>query len=431
MYNPASLRAAFSGVVGILQSNLPQVPQINSPLIDSSSGIYVQDKHPLVSLENIWYAAPDFNANNYAAWVNGNAYAKGVATNDGGKLYQAINTLNPSTVAPHLDATNWVLFNPFQSYVQQKFNQAVTNLFSEVVKIFKLQDKSRAILERQQLYRGGGSKNSTVVGDDSFVGFEMLIQQAEALLVQIDAIGCQFTEAQDLEFYLYHTSKFDAPVTSQSIAVGGSSSFTWNDVVNFIMMYLNENTQGTYIIGYYQSDLTPGNQAITKDWDCSQVPCTSCDGSDLMMYNRWSRYTAFRNIKIPASGLDIVNKTLPDLSKCQYGYISNWGMNFSLTVRCDLTDFIIYSKTLYADALAMQLALEFLKTIALSTRIDPAQAQIKNQARAELNLTEKSTFINQYWNTVRALKADMSGFSTSCQPSDGGKSGKKITWGSI
>ncbi len=116
------------------------------------------------------------------------------------------------------------------------------------------------------------------------------------------------------------------------------------------------------------------------------------------------------------------------MSKAVFNSMTNWGLNFSLTVKCDLTDFILRSKKMYADTFAMQLALEFLKSIAQSTRVDVAMQQIKIQARAELNIDEKSTFINQYWDSIKSLKIDMSGFSKSCQPCDETNKRKTGRW---
>ena len=81
MYQPDLLRAGFSEVVGYLQANVPTIggipiPQITAPLTVSESGIYVQDKHPLVSLENIFAAAPDFNLSNYPVWISGSCLQK-------------------------------------------------------------------------------------------------------------------------------------------------------------------------------------------------------------------------------------------------------------------------------------------------------------------------------------------------------------------
>ena len=428
MYNPTLLQSGFQGIVGLLQANSPQVPAITAPLTTSESGIFVQDKHPIVTLENIWQSCPDFNPNNWPSWVSMTSYAALTVVAYSGVLYQAINPVTSAT-NPSADPTNWSVYNPFSAFLQRKMNQGVTNMISEVIKIFKLQETAKAIIERQQLFRGGGSRNSAIVPDGSFVGFEILVQQAEALMLILDMIGLQFTQAQSLNIYIYHTSKESSAIYILPVTTAGASDFSWVATAAAKLMYLVQNTAGTWIVGYFEGDLIGGNQAISRTWDCTSPPCGGCSDADLLMYNRWSRYTSFRNIKIPPIGLN--GRALPNTQYATYGGMTNWGLNFSMTVRCDLTDFILYSKFLYADAYAMQMTLEFMKLIASSTRINPDMAQIKNQARAELNLEQKSTFINQYWDSIKALKADMSGFSESCQPCDQKNNRKTAKWRSI
>ena len=431
MYKPSVLRTAFAELVGILPSNLPQVPAIGAPLTVSDSGVYVQDKHNIVSLENVWYCAPDFNPNNYQSWVSGSNYARGIAVNYLGVLYISLAAILNDTTTPSTDPTNWALFNPFQAWLQQKYNQAVTNLFAEVIKMFKLQDKAKALLERQQLFRGGGSYRNTIIPSGNFVCFEVIVEQAEGLMVSIDQIGAQFTIKQALNIYVYHSSQLSAPIKTISIQTAGTSNgdFVWNDTPGTDLVYMDFNSVGSYFIGYFEADLVNGNSAISRDWDCNSAPCASCDGSDVIMYNRWSRYTAFRNIKITSAGLN--GLAFPNLNNAAYDSNTNWGLNFSLTVRCDLSNFIVYSKFQYTDAFAMQLCLELMRSIATSTRVNPALDQIKNIARSELNVDEKSSFINQYWDSVRSVKIDMSNFSKSCQPCDTDGNRKKMTFRSI
>lgn len=429
MYNPQILVSSFAGVVGTRQSNRPGVPVISGTMASSSSGVFVQSKHPLVTLENIFDSAPDFNINKYPVWVSGSAYIINQVANDSGVLYKSKTNQSSSTVAPHSDATNWILSYPFSDWLQGIFNQAPVNMISEVIKQFKLQEMGKVILERQQLFMSSGNRHTQIVPSGNLVGFEMLIDSGEGLLVQIDKFGTQFTEQQTLPIYIWHTGTNNF-VYNFNLILGSGSSFNWVAVTTAIMQ-LNTtlNSVGTFLICYFEDDLNPGNQAISKEWDSASAPCGGCTGEDLLAYNRWSQYTAFRNVKFPSSAIDYVNFTLPDMTKAVYGSKTNWGLNLSLTIRCDLTNYITYNPNLYADTLAMQLALEFLKIIAQSSRIEPSLAQIKNQARAELNLLEKSTFINSYKDSIASLRVDLSGFSKACQPcNDRVKKGK---WRSV
>jgi hypothetical protein len=431
MYDIASLRTAFTSLVGILQSNLPQVPAISPPLSVSNSLVYVQDKHALVSLENIWYAAPLFNPNDYPAWVSLYPYTAGASVFYSGLLYQAKNNVTSAT-SPNADPTNWAIYNPFQAWLQQKYNQAVSNLFAAVVIKKKLTHMQKAIMDRVRLYTGGGTIYQKVLSTSSFVGFEIVPQSAEGLLVFIDSVGIQSDTAQlasTLTYYLYH-STVATPLLTWDAGAISANTFAWKDLksggnFNAILEYLQYNTSGSYFFGYYQDDLV--GSVLSKNWDCGASPCYSCNGSDLGLFNQWSKWVTLRNIQVQNKDLDI-DRNLFNTNNIVRNNLTNWGLNMSITVRCDLTKFIIYNPLLWADAFAFQLAKEFLEAIAMSTRINPTNNQIQVAARSELDKKFTGAWINKYYDSLEALNIDLSGFSRVCQPCD---DSKKIKWGTI
>lgn len=424
MYNVATLQAAFSGLVGIRQGDLPNTPNIIGSITSSSSGVYIQDKHPLLSLDNLFYAAPDFSPQIYKRWVSGNDYVVGnlVIDQTDGNIYQCIVNVTDDTTAPSSDPVNWLQGNgiPLSNWLTNKYNQSVTNLFAEVVKRKKLNNAGKTVLERQQLYRGSGSVRNLIVSDGSFVGFQIAPAQAEGLLTYIDQIGIQLTEAQEsMNFYLYHSESL-APICTWSLGVANPYTFQWQNLTdgdgnpNAILQYLKQNTYGVYFFGYYQDDLV--GQAVSKDWDCT-TPCIGCDSWNLNAYNNWSQYTRFDNIKVPSSAFG-ESRDLFDCSKITHNQYTNWGLNMSMTVRCDLTTFIIYisRNADVADAFAMQFAKELILSIASSNRINPFNTQMQEMARAELDRKFPGAWINDWEKSIDAIELDMSGFSKSCLP---------------
>ncbi len=416
MYNIKELQEAFSGLVGVRQSNIPGVPEISESLNASSSGLYVDDKNPLAATENMYYSSPNFQPSVYPAWVSGTSYQIKAKVNDGGLIFISKNAITSDLIAPHLDATNWDSYNPFNNWMLQKVTQAVPNMLGEVIKRKKLQHIGKAILERQQLYRGSASIYDKIIPKGRFVGFSILPQQAEALWVIIDKIGIQLTRAQSLTFYLYHSDSENA-LNTWSIDIDRENTFSWasllddDDIPDCIMKYLSQNTSGIYYFGYYEDDID-GN-ALSKSWNCNSYPCAECDGTDILSYNVWSKYTTFRNISVPSGALDDKRK-LFDTSMISYDQITNWGMNFSLTVRCDLTDFIIANLYLWAEPLCFQICKEFLEAIANGSRIGPTPAQTKLSAIAALDPKAPGNWIQSYNDNIDALNLDFSGFSNAC-----------------
>jgi len=229
---------------------------------------------------------------------------------------------------------------------------------------------------------------------------------------------------QDIDVYLYDTN------TLEKLSIwtysGEAQTFKWQDLVDCIMKYMDQNSSGSYIFGLYEDDLIDGNYIISKKWNCSGAPCQGCDGTDVLLYNQWSRYTTFRNIQVPARGLN-PERNLFDLETIAYDSATNWGMNFSISVRCDLTDYVIKNIYQWADPLAVQICKEMLEDIANGIRIGPSPAQTKLSAIAALDEKAPGNWITKtggYNDTIQALNLDLSGFSKACMPCETKGKGK-------
>jgi len=432
MYNPAAIQASFQKLVGILPPYDPRTPKLTGDLLDSDSGIYVQNIHPLCSLDNIYYAAPDFTVENWYAWESGNDYFTDDQVRYGNKIYQAVVDVPNSTVDPATAGTGvWIVINPFQNWVQQKYNQAASNMIMQIVQAKKLSGMGKALLERQQLYRGTGNINNLVIKQGRFVGYIIKPASSEGLIMQIDLAGIQSTAAQaELNFYLYHSSQED-PLGIFPIEITKPNTFDFQELLDgtapCVLPYMGGgvNSEGYYIFGYYEDDLV--GQAISKSWNCAVVPCYACDGIDAEMYNRWSRFTTMRQVLFTSANI-YPDRKLPNINNIGYQLGENWGVNFSITVRCDLTNTIIYSRLQLADAFAKQLAKEFITAIAQSSRVNPANAQIQTQARAELDVKFPGSWINDYNQAIEAANIDLSGFNAACMPKD---ASRKLNWSTI
>jgi len=249
--------------------------------------------------------------------------------------------------------------------------------------------------------------------------------------MQIDLAGIQSTATQpELNFYLYHSSQED-PIGIYPISITKPNTFDFQELLDnaqpCVLPYMGGgvNSDGYYIFVYYEDDLV--GQAVSKSWNCAAVPCFACDGIDAEMYNRWSRYTTMRQVLFTANNI-YPSRTLPNLSTMGYQSGENWGVNFSITVKCDLTNTIIYSRLQLADAFSKQLAKEFISAIAQSSRVNPANAQIQTQARAELDVKFPGAWINDYLQAIEAANIDLSGFNSACMPKD---AHRKLNWSTI
>lgn len=440
MYNPKLIQSGLAGVVGFLPPNDPNTPAISGSLITSSTGIYVNNVYALCTLDFLFLAAPDFTPSKWPAWVSGSNYTlhQLVSYYTGGayQLFSAVAAITGSVVDPvTAGAGVWLNVSTaaWQNYVQQIYNQACSNMIAAVVQKKKLLHMGKAILERQQLYRGLGQFNNLIVPMGNFVGFEIMPASAEGLLIFIEKIGIQCSQAQsEMNYYLYHTSRV-APLQIFHVPINAANTFDWEALVDTngdpcIIGYMGlrgpveVDTNGAFWWGYHQGDLE--GQAVSKDWDCASIPC-KCDNANLNMYNKWSRTTRIRNISVPGYCFDGSNNLIIT-NEVAYNTNSNWGLNMSISVRCDLTKTITDNKFLWGQSLSKSLAYEVLKVLATSTRIGPGEGSIKNLAMAELDTAIPGAFINDYLAEIDCVNMDLSGFNSACMPVD---ASKNIEWG--
>ncbi len=234
-----------------------------------------------------------------------------------------------------------------------------------------------------------------------------------------------------MNYYLYHTSR-RAPLQIFHIPIDEADTFDWENLIDIngkpcILGYMGldgieeVDTNGFYIFGYHQQDLE--GQAVNKQWDCSAV-CLTCDRWNEQAYNKWSRTTRMKNVMIPGSSFDGDNNLI-NTNQFSFGTATNWGMNLSVSVRCDLTKTITDNRFLWGQALSKSLAYEILKVIAYSTRINGGEGSLKNLALADLDSNIPSAFINDYFAEVDCLNMDLSGFNSACMPAD---STKSVAW---
>jgi hypothetical protein len=422
MVNTAKLNEQFAGLVGFNQPNDPQYPKIYPSLAVSTSGRIVQQAHPLCTIENIYNVAPEFAKFNYPLYAAGTDYKAGDRVKYNTKIYSAL--LDTTGATPDASPDDWKVIDPFSEWLQGIYNSSVVDLVTQVIRSKKMDNVHRSLVDSLRLYDGVGRLTDRVIKSNRFVGFEIAISSQEGMAVLLDKIGIQVDTAQaSLTFYLYHSSSFE-PLGTYTIDVPKNNTFSWRQLINpaqdlktAMLTYLaDHDTDGVFYFGYYEEDLV--GQVFNKQKNFTVRPCIGCNEFDSASFNAWSRYVTIKSISVGQSYLD-VDANLFDTSRVVYVADTNWGLNLSLTVTCDMTDFMIKNKAITADVLAMQICLNLLYQMGYNTRIGAISDKAKLLALSELNPDPKSdSFRVQYENAVAALRYDFSGFSSACLPSD-------------
>ncbi len=101
MFNVNTIKTAFSGMIGLRNTNDPDYPI--STLTGASEYVYFNDYHPLITFENLYSIAPNYDAFDYSTWT-ATGYSTGSYVKYDRIVYKAqrtmLNVLLPSTVWP-------------------------------------------------------------------------------------------------------------------------------------------------------------------------------------------------------------------------------------------------------------------------------------------------------------------------------------------
>lgn len=265
MINPIAFQTCIAGLVGFRESLDAQMPTISDDLKESESGIYVNDIHSLITIENIYNCIVNTGTITLpSAWNAGTAYTAGQRVSSGGLIYQSIQAGTNHAVT---DTAYWTnLGNPLSMYLQDKINQSAVKLANAIYIQKNLNQQAKSILPETMLYGGNGNIRNTITGQNRFVGFRIKLKDLD-LGMYLTKIGLQFNGLlTDFPIYLYNSSQ-NTPVKIWTVSTTAAFSFQWVSIAKQIMSFLSDTTNvGTdFYLGYYEADLA-GKMAINNEY---------------------------------------------------------------------------------------------------------------------------------------------------------------------
>jgi hypothetical protein len=429
MFDILTVQSALSGLIGWRDSENTELPALTAALKATSSGLYFNDAHPLVTIENIDAAGPNYDGVANATWAVGTTYGLSAVVRYNGVTYislAAANTGNtPST------ATAWWKAQ-LNNYISQLTNTAIINMVQRVINDKQLVGASKALLDDIKLFDGDGRSSSLIVAQSRFVGFEIKVKNYEGLIASIGRIGAQFTEAQaGLILYLFHSSQQTA-VATYTMVTTAANSMQWLTPTGFDMNFCKfskNDAGGAWYIGYFEDSMT--GQAINRDIDMISSPCGTClkDAYNYFSWEMRNRFFQMQPVEFENKWLN--GTSLPDMDGVAYVSSKNWGLNLSITAHCDLTDFFVDNKAKFTRALWKQLAYDVIRQIAFSTRMDGITQTLRSDAYIELKgdptRPYKSGLEHELTKEYEALNISVADLNSPCM----GKRNKGIKVGGI
>ena len=409
--------------------------KISDTLTVSESGLYFQQIHPLLTLQNIACIAPEFKNMTFEEYSTKKSYSKGNVVKYDEKLYKALQkALNKQ---PDIESEYWVEANPFSEWLESKTKASIQKAIARYCNEKIAQGTYKTLCENRTLFDGTGRLVDVVKNRKNLVGFEIVPVRAKGVTTKINKIGLQFTEPGEYTLYLMHSS-MDAPVKIIKLNKIRKNSIEWFSLNDVYLPYQSEDNDagGSWYLCYFQSELPEGSQAIRKDKDWSKEPCNSCSRREYLAWMAWSKYIEVHPFFVNEELVEAVNFNddfnddfekqalhLWDVENNQYTYDNNYGLNLELTISCDITDFIIEQRMLFQDVIAKQVAVDMLREFAYNANvrtnrhsINASRLDILYEIDGDSSSMKKSGLSYQLDMAFKAIKRSTEGIDRVCLP---------------
>lgn len=412
MYNNVTIIEEFRTLAGLRQNDNPAFQAIASDLLYDGTNVLIQ--HPLLNIENIDMAARNYAMFDFPAYAPATPYAVGARVKYSNLVYQskvAANTGNQPDTSP----AEWELINLLSLYLEDVFRNAAEDTVNQVFNQKRLNGQTKTLLKSLRFYAGTGSLSNTVLNEGDFVGVMVKLTYKNNMLAVIEQIGLQLTAPNNpLRIYLFHDSQIE-PLATLDINHTKTISFQWHELGFKLHSIAQEHDAGgTFFIMYDQAQLV--GQAVQKTYDFHVAPCNYCDVSVYDSFILYSKYIYMQAVRVKAADRNGTN--LWDIRKTQMVAGNNFGLNFQLTVKCDLTDFLVQQKGVFQYAFRDMVTQKLLEGISNSTRQNGAQEKAANMARNELMGTFAGGmgFQKKVEKQIEAVDFEVSALDDLCMP---------------
>lgn len=398
--------------------------KISDALTVSESGLYFQQIHPLLTLQNMSCIAPDFKNITFPEYNSEKEYSKGNVVDYQGTQYKALQKTQGKQ--PDIESEYWVETNLFSEWLESKTKASIQKAIARYCNEKTAEGTNKPLCESRTLFDGTGRLVDTVKNKKNLVGFEIIPVRAKGVTTKINKICLQFTKAGEYTLYLMHSS-MDAPVKIIKLNKIRDNSAEWFTVDDLYLPYQSEDNDagGSWYLCYFQSELPEGSQAIRKNKDWSKEPCGSCSRRELLAWMAWSKYLEIHPFFVNEELINTEDESLHlwDVENNQYTYDNNYGLNLEVTVSCDITDFIVEQRTMFQDVIAKQVAVDMLREFAYNSNvrtnrhsINASRLDILYEVDGDSSSMKKSGLSYQLDMAFKAIKLSTSGIDRVCLP---------------
>ena len=370
-------------LVGWEQGILPQ-DRVDELLTETESGLTFQAAHPMVTMKNLKSVMPEMSAEDFPKWNRYKFYRAGSIVQHNGEIFIALaNNIaqeprtadfnddfnadySKSNGSPVGQAGYWKKFDPVSAWLRSLQRQAITQMVQTFLTTKSLLKESKSLLERRTFFDGAGRINATLQSGQRLVGFEIIPAYSMGVVAKIERIGLQMTGATGkVRVYLFHSSQPDPIQTEDLEFTKQNGGFQWFTMKDWYMPYISmgNDSGGAWYLCYNQADLPDGMECINVAKDWSREPCGTCNIGSLQGWRELTKFLSISPFKVRSSETFEDFPELWDIKDNVYTNTKNYGLNVEVSVYCDLTDFIIRERQMFAQVLQKEMAARVIRML--------------------------------------------------------------------
>lgn len=421
MYRLKEIQDRLLNVVGWQQAYNP-AKAINTELTTSESGLYFQGAHPLLTLDNVEAILPEQYLYQYPDYIVGTPYMTSNKVKFNGKVF--ISLQDDNETEPSENGPGWKLYNFLSDFLETETKNGIATMLQKFTTDKLLDKETKNLLERRTFFDGAGRLAATIANRGKLCGFELTPVRSMGVTTKIERIGLQFTGGTGtVRLYVFHSNKVEpyrVIDVEYTLTNGGYQWFVMDDLY---LPYISADTNagGCWFICYDQNELPIGMEAITVNKDWSADPCTTCGISNVQLWRELTKYLSVSPFAINAPSDFKDFPEMWDIAKTIYTNTLNYGMNVEISIGCDLTDFIISQRGIFANVIQKQVAANLLRTMAMNpdVRVNRNQSNVSRmdmlyELDGNTNSYRPGGLGHELKKLYEALKIDTTGLDRIC-----------------
>ena len=375
------IQAAFKGLVGWRQPANPAFA-IDPSLEESASGLYFQDAHPMLTLENMAAVMPDTWDLQYPEWSAAQLYRKGDKVRHSGIVWAALQDSTgqePSAADFNGDYSRedygnpyWRPYNTLSDYVRRLAEGGMAAVVQAFLQTKQLAGETRGLLERRTFFDGAGRIKATEQNRHRIVGYEIVPIRSMGVTAKIERVGLQmYGGTGTVRLYLFHSSQSEPVRTFELQYTLQNGGYQWFTLDGCHLPYISggNNAGGAWYLCYDQDELPTGMEAVNVSKDWSREPCGTCNRGSLETWRELTKYLQISPFAVNAPETFSEYPELWDIAQTMYTNTINYGLNCEITVGCDLTDFIISQRQVFQTVIQRQVAVSALRMLAMNPNV--------------------------------------------------------------